>query len=129
MALIYFVSAQEPNDALDFLGDTGLDKAAHAAEFAVLAFLLVRAFALSGARAGSLAAMLAAGAIAALYAAFDEWHQASVPGRIPDWFDLVADIAGVVLVLIIWKIFGPKRPGLFLLGRKDEDTADQRRRD
>lgn len=36
-------------------------------------------------------------AVGALYAASDEWHQAFVPGRTPDWIDWVADCTGVIL--------------------------------
>lgn len=80
------------------------DKAAHFAEYAVLAALLVRALA-PGRRilAAAAAALLASCVLGAL----DEVHQALVPNRTPDVWDAVADAIGSSLgaafaVLALW---------------------------
>ena len=72
----------------------GADKAVHAAEYAVLGFLLARALLLTGphrTRARNFA--LAAG-LGAAYGLTDELHQLLVPERAFEWGDLAADALG-----------------------------------
>lgn len=93
MALIFVLSAQSqlptPEQPwVDFL----LEKSAHFFEFAVLAFLLVRA--VDPVQLGRRRAFAVAVLIAWLYALTDEFHQSYVPGRDADWFDVVFDWAG-----------------------------------
>jgi VanZ family protein len=38
-----------------------------------------------------------------LYGALDEFHQLFVPGRSPDWRDLLADVAGGSLAVLIFR--------------------------
>ncbi len=68
-------------------------KAAHFAEFFILSLTLLR-----GVRAGRsgwrLSWALAALAIAACYASFDEVHQAFVPGRTASIYDVLLDTSG-----------------------------------
>ncbi len=64
-----------------------LDKLAHLVEYALLGFLLGR---------GTGRAALAF-AVAALYGATDELHQAFVPGREASLFDWFADVLGAAL--------------------------------
>jgi VanZ family protein len=73
------------------------DKAAHFAEYAVLAALLVRALA-PGRRllAVAAAALLASWVLGAL----DEIHQALVPNRTPDVHDAIADAIGSTLGVV-----------------------------
>src|SRR5215210_7280419 len=73
--------------------DLVLRKLAHSMEYAVLAFLLVRAL-LSEAPA------LAAGL---LYAASDELHQAFVRGRHASAVDVGIDAIGLLLGVLIWR--------------------------
>jgi VanZ family protein len=44
--------------------------------------------------------------VGALYGATDEWHQAFVRGRSPDWVDWLADVTGVLLgyLFVLWLI-------------------------
>jgi VanZ family protein len=65
--------------------DLVLRKLAHAAEYAVLGVLLLRAIGRPGPAFG----------LATLYAATDEIHQAFVPGRQASPLDLAIDAAGV----------------------------------
>ena len=72
--------------------DLVLRKLAHAAEFAILGALLLRA----------LERPLAAFAAAVAYAATDELHQHFVRGRHPSPLDVAIDAAGVVAGLLVW---------------------------
>ncbi len=74
----------------------GLDKLVHAGVYALLAFLAARAFAtLPRSRAPRTLASAAA-VFAVLYGLSDEIHQAFVPERTADIWDLVADALGAV---------------------------------
>lgn len=68
-----------------------LRKAAHVTEYAIFGALLARAV---GARKGRLAL---AGALGALYAASDEWHQTFVPTRKGNPLDVALDTAAVLI--------------------------------
>ena len=80
-------------------------KLAHVSEYAVLAVLLYRAFvhtALKGRRALSAGLVLL---LCAAYAATDEFHQAFVPSRTASLRDVMIDICGATLaVLLYWSI-------------------------
>ena len=76
--------------------DLVLRKLAHAAEFAVLGGLLLRA--LRDERAA-----LAAGIA---YAVSDELHQHFVPGRVGSPLDVAIDSVGVALGVLLWRRSG-----------------------
>ena len=80
-------------------------KLAHVSEYAVLAVLLYRAFvhtALKGRRALSAGLVLL---FCAAYAATDEFHQAFVPSRTASLRDVMIDICGAMLAVILyWSI-------------------------
>ena len=73
--------------------DLVLRKLAHAAEFAVLGALLVRAVAVER----------AALALGIAYAASDELHQHFVPGRLGSPFDVLIDAVGVAIGVLLWR--------------------------
>jgi VanZ family protein len=77
------------------------DKAAHAAEYAVLGVLLTRA--LAGPRWLSAPFPYIAGAVvlAGAYGLSDECHQLFVPGRTFDLKDLLADVVGASLSVVV----------------------------
>ncbi len=80
------------------------DKLAHLAEYGVLGLLLVRA--LHGSLGLPLAvttALLAIG-IGALIGAGDEYFQSFVPGRDSSVFDWMADVTGVTLAQIAYRV-------------------------
>jgi VanZ family protein len=77
--------------------DLVLRKAAHAAEFAVLGFLLVRAL-------GRELAALAAGIA---YAASDELHQTFVPGRQGTVLDVIVDAVGIAVGIYLARRLRP----------------------
>ena len=90
-ALIFFLSAQSgfdfaPKPLWDF------DKLLHAAEYGVLAALLLRA------THNPALSLLIAG----LYGVSDEVHQLFVPGRSASPFDALADLAGAGAVCGLW---------------------------
>lgn len=93
MGLIFWSSSRERPDVLSAAPDYLL----HAAEYAGLSVLSVRALAkrlFSGVKASSIAGGVA---IAVLFGLSDEWHQLHVPGRDGSLSDVVADGAGAVL--------------------------------
>jgi VanZ family protein len=81
---------------------SGLDKLAHAAIYALLAFLAARAFATLPLQVRAHGLAWAAVLFAALYGLSDEVHQAFVPGRTADIWDLAADLAGALAGAFIY---------------------------
>ena len=76
--------------------DLVLRKLGHAAEFALLGALLVRAL-------GDARTAVAAGVA---YAASDELHQHFVPGRVGSPLDVAIDAVGVALGVFLWRRYG-----------------------
>jgi VanZ family protein len=72
--------------------DLVLRKFAHAAEYAVLGALLVRATGRAG----------LAFALGTLYAISDELHQSLVPGRLGSPLDVAIDALGVAAGIALW---------------------------
>ena len=75
--------------------ETLVRKAAHMAEYAVLALLFCHALRVSGARHPACLAL----AMSLAYAATDEFHQSFVGGRGPSAVDVMIDTAGAALAL------------------------------
>ena len=100
-ALIFALSSM----ALDMeeLGPVlAFDKLLHLAEYCILGYLLMRAFATSGVpvlAASPVAATILAGSV---YGLSDEIHQAFVPGRVASLTDLLFDAAGVSLAALTY---------------------------
>lgn len=77
------------------------DKIAHFCAYGILAFLVHRA--LTKPYPLMTSAIIGSGLLSAGYGLSDELHQRSVPGRTFDLWDLVADLAGIGLVLLcVW---------------------------
>ncbi|HEU0246722.1 MAG TPA: VanZ family protein [Gaiellaceae bacterium] len=79
--------------------DLALRKLAHAAEYAVLGALFVRA-------TGRTGLAVAAGT---LYAVSDELHQALVPGRMGSPVDVAIDALGVACGVVLWQAVRSRR--------------------
>jgi len=79
--------------------DLALRKLAHAAEYAVLGALLVRATGRSG----------LAFALGTLYATSDEIHQTFVSGRMGSPVDVAIDAIGVACGVVIWQSIRTRR--------------------
>jgi VanZ family protein len=87
----------------------GLDKVVHAVLYALLAFLAARAFATLPALKSPRVLVWAAAGFAILYGLSDEVHQAFVPGRSADIWDLAADAAGAVVGAVVYRWRHPGR--------------------
>jgi VanZ family protein len=99
MGLIFALSAQSsfPHPDSEWI-DEAISSAAHVGLYSVLALLAAWA---SGRHPRS---YLLAFSLAALYALSDEYHQAFVPGRHPDPWDLLCDAAGALMGLGLWSL-------------------------
>ncbi|MBC7261796.1 MAG: VanZ family protein [Chloroflexi bacterium] len=96
MALIFYVSSQPrlpqaPEPRLDAL----LKKLAHIGEYTLLYLLFVRAFRRNHELEPAMRLSLL---VTTIYAISDEVHQAFVPGRHANWYDVVIDISGGLLL-------------------------------
>jgi VanZ family protein len=83
-------------------------KGAHVTEYAVLSWLVARAFLHPGVPGSNWQAKkaFAAWIIAALYSATDEFHQAFVPTRQARWSDVWLDSFGAALGVMAFYFFG-----------------------
>jgi VanZ family protein len=98
MAVIFFFSAQPNlNSGLGWIDHVGR-KFVHASEYALLCFLWWRAL---RTRLGATRALACAWAVAALYAASDEYHQTFVAGRHASWVDVAIDSMGAGLFVLL----------------------------
>ncbi len=93
--LIFFLSSRP------VLPETGpsfplKDKVAHAVAYFVLGWLVTHALRRAHDMRLSAACWLGL-ALAALYGAFDEWHQSFVPPRVPGIGDWLADVFGAAM--------------------------------
>lgn len=108
-ALIFYLSHQ--SDPTQGVSIPVSDKVLHFIEFAVLGFLAVRAFCYPLLKDSWHVSVALSVAYSVLYAAFDEWHQSFIPGRIASGGDLVADTSGALLGIFLWVrcfLFQPK---------------------
>ena len=80
-----------------------LDKVAHFVEYAVFALLAFRSFSKSSWVPPRLTYPLCL-LFLLVFAAFDEYYQKFIPGRHSDLFDLLTDLGGASLVLILLAI-------------------------
>lgn len=118
MALIFYLSAQPdlphaPGEALDAF----VKKSGHAGEFALLFMLLARA---SGRGRYSPRSLDVSWLLTAAYAISDELHQSFVPGRHANWYDVVIDASGT---LLLWA-FLRRRLRRGLLRARDHDLSE-----
>jgi VanZ family protein len=98
MAVIFFFSAQPSlSSGLGWIDHVGR-KIVHASEYALLCFLWWRAL---RTRMNSVVALVPAWAIAAVYAATDEYHQSFVSGRHATWVDVAIDSIGAGLFALL----------------------------
>jgi VanZ family protein len=102
MALLHLLSSRSSLP----LSDLFWDKLAHTAAYCLFGVLSLRAFH-GGLRPLRLTPSIAAMLLTLAYAAVDELHQSSVPGRIADIADWVADALGAFsscLVVAFWVV-------------------------
>jgi len=85
------------------------DKSGHSIGYALLAFLLVRAFARGRLRDVTWLSVAVAIVAATLYGISDEFHQLFVPGRSADRYDVLADCVGATLGAALGWLAGAAR--------------------
>lgn len=101
VAIVIFLLSSIPGTELRLQLFAHADKLAHACEFGLLGFLLLRA--LSGCTSWSLLVATAVTlGLVLLYGALDELHQLHVPHRDVDGWDLVADFGGGLAGCGVW---------------------------
>ena len=99
MAAIFYLSHQpDLPQAPDPLLDVLLKKLGHAAEYAVLFLMLVRALGQTRTADRVLDTSLLT---TAAYAISDELHQSFVPGRRANWYDILIDAS---MALLLWRL-------------------------
>ena len=99
MALIFAVSAMPDPGRIP--GGVS-DKTAHVVVYATLGAALMRALAAGCAAGATPGRVVLAGLLASAYGLTDELHQMFVPGRTPDWMDVVADTLGGFGGALLW---------------------------
>ncbi len=102
--LIFYLSSQSHPEQYvpHFLFVKLGDKVLHAVEYAVMGFLCYRAFRHAAGAWGEHYAVLLGVVAATVYGATDEWHQAFVPFRESDRWDLATDLFGALLGVLMW---------------------------
>jgi len=100
MGLIFFLSHQT-GDTLHLPSVPGIDKIGHMAIYGLLA-VTVLWFLGSAKQVDPTSAALKTVLFCVIYGLSDEWHQSFIPGRMVGCYDLLADLAGAVLVTAIW---------------------------
>jgi len=80
------------------------DKVSHFIEYAILGFLLIRAFSFSNTKLKVTNLRLIAVLLAILYGITDEIHQYFVPGRFADILDLLSDSIGAIVGQFLYRI-------------------------
>jgi VanZ family protein len=99
-----------------------LDKVVHCLAFAGLAFLLCTASTIS--RGFHPAVYFRVLLLVSMYAAFDEWSQSFITGRVTDWSgDWIADLLGAGIGLSAFSLIGEPLLGLLHRPRVERDPA------
>jgi len=107
--MIFHLSSQ----SLDFIGEGPFpqwDKVAHGTEYGLFTLLLLRALRATFPWAVTRTVAVWAVLIAVAYGASDEFHQAFVPHRDSDVFDVLADGGGASLVSAVWVLWNKRKP-------------------
>ncbi len=105
MILIYFLSDQPALDVGEWF--PGQDKLLHAIVFGILGALFLASMRRSPGGYRPYQLWIAVG-LTAVYGVLDEWHQAFVPGRSPDGWDVVADTVGALIaVALMYRLARP----------------------
>lgn len=99
--IFYLSSIPDLRSSLPDMWDLVMRKFAHAAEYAVLAVLILRAI-LSTSQKSPKKSLVIVIVIVALYAISDELHQLFVEGRVAAPFDVLIDTAGGTIGLFLF---------------------------
>ncbi len=99
-ALIMIVSSV-PSEEFPIGMPLHLDKAAHAVEYAILAFLVCRVW-----RTPTSKALVLIALSCTIYGILDELHQYLIVGRDPSVWDAAADAVGCTIAAAVWHTRG-----------------------
>lgn len=106
MALLWRASAQQPTQMISGLLRTVVYNSMHVVAYAALASAWIAVLWQDG-NGGHAAAPRRGGwiavALSGLYGVIDEIHQSFVPGRVPSFGDVLADLSGAVLATMLWR--------------------------
>jgi VanZ family protein len=100
MGFIFFLSHQS-GDTLHLPSIPGIDKVGHMAVYGLLA-VTVLWFLGSAKQVDPAVVTLKTVLLCAIYGLSDEWHQSFIPTRMVSGYDLLADLAGPMLVTAVW---------------------------
>lgn len=101
MGTIFYLSHQ-PGDTLDLPVWPGIDKMAHLLVYGLLAAATLLAFDERWKIGKTRLILFITPIFCLFYGITDEIHQSFVPGRFPSFADILADVAGAVLVSLVW---------------------------
>ncbi len=82
----------------------GYDKLIHFAEYAIFAILIFRSFSHISIKIQFKATIYLSFAFIAIFALFDELYQSRIPGRETDLYDILSDILGAALIVIVMAV-------------------------
>ena len=112
--VIFYLSSQSEPPRLPFPVFPGLDKIVHACEFGLFCLVIFWAVGCSFQTLSVRSKGIVSVVISVLYGVSDEIHQTFVPMRLGDPFDVLADAAGAVGILIAFRIiYGSRCDGPF----------------
>lgn len=105
-AILIFWLSSMPRPLPPPMGVRVTDKLYHFMEFFIFGLLLARAFLSIASQGKEQKAILVAAALGIFWGVVDEIHQAFVPGRDASFFDVLADAAGVLFIMVLfwWRV-------------------------
>lgn len=106
MGVIFYLSSRTGSDLQSMFPIFDSLNFGHVIAYFVLALLFY--WALYQPNRNKLTIRLVAIFLCFLYGLTDEWHQSFVPGRAPDWRDIVNDVLGASLAMIALRFYRRK---------------------
>jgi len=102
MMLLITIQSSLSSEVLSLKMPKGLDKIIHFLIFGILGWVMTRGFFMTKSIFVKKHFFWLIPLITGLFAVLDEYHQALVPGRSPDFFDWMADFLGVVVFMWLY---------------------------
>ncbi|MEA3296876.1 MAG: VanZ family protein [candidate division Zixibacteria bacterium] len=100
-ALVIIIVSSIPNLQAPRVVAIAFDKIAHLLEYAIFSVLIFRSFSHWDVTSRPTRTFLFSALFLSLFAVFDEFYQKLIPGRNTDPLDIIADLSGALLVLIV----------------------------
>lgn len=102
LMMVIFYLSHTPGDNFPPMWP-GMDKLAHMSAYAVLAAAFLFAIIPFCRNSSFLPCAASTLFFCLVYGIADEFHQSFIPGRSPDVKDIVADLGGAIVTLVLWK--------------------------